>query len=69
MKGDVYGISRAVWPWKSPDSVEEEGRRGRPVFRKMEYVAVREYPVCAQCRLSECRDWHPMCQLRKEGQK
>lgn len=68
-KTDVYGISRAVWPWNGPDSVEENRLKGRPVFRKMEHVAMREYPVCSECQLPECKEWHPMCKLRKERKK
>lgn len=47
-KTDVYGISRAVRPWKSADSVDEKQAKGRPLFGKMEEVGKREYPLCSE---------------------
>lgn len=64
MKADVYGISRAVWPWNSLDAVHEKQAKGRPLFGKMEDVGKREYPLCSGCKLPECRDRHPACRLR-----
>lgn len=68
-KTDVYGISRAVRPWNSADSVDEERLKGKPLFHRMEAVACKEYPVCAGCQLPEFYSWHPLCKMRKGRKK